>query len=173
MLNNYTNDICTHFIMEEQKEVLGFSTHNEETVVVAKINGRRRVLRLRDARICMTQEMLAYLETRLEWQNASPEPPDETPSPTRHPTRQTTNQRETPRCSRSRPPTRRPPRHGFDRGLEPKKVLGATRLDGKLLLLMQWNGSADADLIPADEVYTRCPQLALDFYLERLKFADE
>lgn len=156
--------------MGEQRQVLGFSTHNDETVVIAKINGQKRVFRLRDARTCLSMEMLHYLETRLEWHDGSPEPRDGTPSPERP--NPHTNRDETPRCSRSRPPTRRPPRHGFDRGLEPKKVLGATRLDGKLLLLMQWKGSTEADLIPAQEVYSRCPQKALDFYLERLKFTD-
>lgn len=156
--------------MEGDRRVLGFSTLNSETIVVARINGQKRTFRLSDARRCLTQELLSFLETKLEWEDDSPQPRRETPSPPRSPKAVKNN--ETPRCSRARPKPTRPPRHGFDRGLEPRKVLGATRVDGKLLLLVQWNLCDDADLLPATEVYSRCPQKALDFYLERVKFAN-
>ncbi|CAH1173745.1 unnamed protein product [Phaedon cochleariae] len=53
---------------------------------------------------------------------------------------------------------------GFDRGLEPDKIVGATDASGELMFLMMWKNCKQADLVPANQVNVRCPDIVINYY---------
>jgi len=56
--------------------------------------------------------------------------------------------------------------NGFERGLEPEKVLGHTFKSGNLMYRIQWKGTDQVELVPAKEARTKCPEMVIAFYEE-------
>lgn len=61
---------------------------------------------------------------------------------------------------------------GFDHGLQPAKILGATDTSGSLMFLISWKNSKQSNLVPAKVANVKCPQLVIKFYEERLTWID-
>uniref|UniRef100_A0A3P9L0E6 Chromobox homolog 3b n=1 Tax=Oryzias latipes TaxID=8090 RepID=A0A3P9L0E6_ORYLA len=52
--------------------------------------------------------------------------------------------------------------------LEPECIIGSTDRKGELMFLVKWKNSEDVALLPAREASTRCPQVVIDFYEQKL-----
>jgi len=57
---------------------------------------------------------------------------------------------------------------GFERGLKPERIIGATDTSGELMFLMKWTGTDEADLVRSKEARQKCPQLIIEFYEKHL-----
>lgn len=61
-----------------------------------------------------------------------------------------------------------PTKNGFELGLKPVKILGASDASGELMFLMKWDSLDRAELVPAKEANVICPSLVIAFYEARL-----
>lgn len=59
-------------------------------------------------------------------------------------------------------------KNGFDRGLKPERIIGATDSSGELMFLMKWRETDEADLVRSIEARQKCPQLIIEFYEKHL-----
>ncbi|KAJ8895791.1 hypothetical protein PR048_001129 [Dryococelus australis] len=76
-----------------------------------------------------------------------------------------------PETSEKNKPTKQvDPDTGFDRGLKPECIVGATKNDGKLFFLMKWLNCEDVDMVAADEAKVVCPDIVIKFYEDRLSW---
>lgn len=57
---------------------------------------------------------------------------------------------------------------GFDRGLDPHSIIGATDASGELMFLMKWKGCEEADLVPARQINIRCPEIVINYYEKKI-----
>lgn len=59
-------------------------------------------------------------------------------------------------------------KHGFARGLQIEKILGATKDPGELMFFVKWKGGEKPELVMAKEAYAKAPQIILKWYEAQL-----
>jgi chromobox protein 1 len=59
---------------------------------------------------------------------------------------------------------------GFDYGLIPEKIMGATDIPGQLMFFIKWVDKTEAELVPARQANIKCPQIVIQFYEERISW---
>lgn len=59
---------------------------------------------------------------------------------------------------------------GFDRKYIPEAIGGVINTVNGLLVLIKWKDHGIVELVPAKEVHKHCPELLLNYYIERLAF---
>ena len=60
--------------------------------------------------------------------------------------------------------------YGFDKGLEPETIIGATDANGSLEFLIKWRNCDDRELVPAKVANARCPQMVIRFYEQHFEW---
>lgn len=60
---------------------------------------------------------------------------------------------------------------GFDKGLVPETILGATDVSGELMFLMKWQHTDEADLVRSADARIKCPLVVIEFYEKNLKWS--
>lgn len=64
-------------------------------------------------------------------------------------------------------------KEGFDRGLTPDHIIGATKVQDQIMFLMKWVESDEVDLVESEKANLNCPQIVIKFYEKRLIFTNE
>lgn len=58
--------------------------------------------------------------------------------------------------------------NGFDRGLTPVRILGASEVTGELSFMMKFMDQNDPEIVPASIANIKCPEIVIQFYEDRL-----
>lgn len=70
-------------------------------------------------------------------------------------------------------PAKVPTQNGFEMGLKPIKILGASDASGELMFLIKWDRHDRAELVRAKDANVKCPHLVIAFYEQRLTWHSE